>query len=91
MKSKFLVLAALGFILVLAGKNKKIGKLSDSPLNADNILMGVSRGWYTAKLGNSENGYTVQLSGKNTDGSSTTDVYPITEETYNTLVSKGIS
>lgn len=69
---------------------QSIGKLSDRPLDLQNILMGVDRGWYKARVDKLSIGYVVYLSGKKTDGEYTEDVYPISKETYDALVARNI-
>lgn len=80
-------------VLYVAGRKRTeatVGRLSDRPLNLDNILMGVERGWYKARTTKTSFGYAVYLSGTKADGTETTDIYPISEETYNALKAKGI-
>ena len=85
-------LLIIGAIILIGRKRTEhaVGKLSDRPLDLQNILMGVERGWYKAKTAKNSFGYVVYLSGKKADGTYTEDVYPISEETYNALVAKGI-
>lgn len=80
-------------VLCIAGRcrtEKTLGRLSDRPLSLDNILMGVERGWYRAKTEKTSFGYAVYLSGTKATGEETTDIYPISEETYNELKQRGI-
>lgn len=68
-----------------------IGKLTDAPLDLDNILMGVSRGWYTARTEELAGwGYVVWLTGQKADGEPVEDVYPISKQTYEALKAQGI-
>lgn len=85
-------LLIIGAIILIGRKRTEqaVGKLSDRPLDLQNILMGVERGWYKARADKTTYGYVVYLSGKKADGSTTEDVYPISEETYNALKAKGI-
>lgn len=70
-------------------KSASVGRLSDDPLDLDSILMGVSRGWYTAKPQIMDGfGYVVWLSGVKANGEIEEDVFPITEETYNELMKR---
>lgn len=88
-----ITLLLLGGAVLYAVTRKKnpVGKLSDRPLDLENILMGVSRGLYTARPEEMENwGYVVWLSGKKADGDMYEDVYPISKETYNALLANGI-
>ena len=80
-------------VLYVAGRKRTeatVGRLSDRPLNLDNILMGVERGWYKAKSTKTSYGYAVYLSRTKANGEETTDIYPISEETYNELQRRGI-
>jgi|GEM_PF-1966058 len=89
----FTTLLILIGALYLAGKRRteqSVGKLSDRPLSLENILMGVERGWYKARTTKTSFGYAVYLSGTKADGTETSDIYPISEETYNALKAKGI-
>lgn len=95
MKNKNLLFtAALIAGLAILGKRKKtsgVGKLSDKPLDLDNIRMGLERGWYTAELElHPQWGPVVYLSGQMTDGRQVKDVYPITKKDYKTLLGEGI-
>lgn len=68
-----------------------IGKLTDAPLDLNNILMGVSRGWYTARAEELAGwGYVVWLTGKKADGEPVEDVYPISKQTYEALKAQGV-
>lgn len=94
-QNNLLLTAALiaGLAILAKGKKKApgIGKLSDSPLDIDNIRMGLERGWYTAELElHPQWGPVVYLSGKMTDGRQVKDVYPISKETYTILLGEGI-
>lgn len=89
----FTTLLILIGVLYVAGRKRTestVGKLSDRPLSLDNILMGVERGWYKARTTKTSFGYAVYLSGTKADGEETTDIYPISEETYNELQKRGI-
>ena len=72
-------------------QTKPVGKLSDEPLELENILMGVSRGWYTARPQILDGfGTVVWLSGKKANGEEYEDVYPISREVYDALLANGI-
>ena len=87
-----IALIIAGIVAFLAGKKKSqsVGRLSDEPLDLNNILKGVERGWYKAKPAKLSTGYAVYLSGKKADGSFTKDVFPITKETYDALIAYGL-
>lgn len=89
-----LLLLLGGAALLYAIRRKKasgIGKLSDNPLDLESILMGVSRGWYTARPEELAGfGYVVWLAGKKANGEFTEDIYPISKETYQALLDNGI-
>ena len=88
-----LTLLLLGGAVLYAVTRKKnpVGKLSDRPLDLENILMGVSRGWYTARPEEMEGfGYVVWLAGKKADGDTYEDIYPISKDTYDALLANGI-
>ena len=75
----------------ISGHCGAIGKLSDDPLELKNILMGVERGWYTARVEELAGfGYVVYLAGKKADGEYTEDVYPISKETAEALMAQGV-
>ena len=88
-----IALIIAGIVAFIAGKRKSkaVGKLSDAPVDLNNILMGVERGWYKARVDKLSTGYVVYLSGKKADGEYTEDVFPITKQTYDALVAQGIS
>lgn len=68
-----------------------VGKLSDDPLSLDNILRGVERGWYQARVQLMDGfGWVVYLSGKKADGEYTEEVFPISEQTAQALQQQGI-
>ena len=85
-----LIIAGIAAFIVGKRKSAPVGKLSDQPLELGNILRGVERGWYKARVGKLSTGYVVYLSGKKANGQYTEDVFPITEETYNALVERGL-
>ena len=79
------------YLIDRKAKAKPVGKLSDEPLDLDNILRGVSEGWYTARPQIMDGfGYVVWLAGKKADGQFYEEVFPIREETYNALIAQGI-
>lgn len=89
--STLLIVGSIAALLFLKKrKTSKVGKLSDSPVELENILKGVERGWYTARTGRTQWGYVVYLSGKTASGKDYEDVYPVTESTYLELTKRGI-
>lgn len=92
MKAKpLLIFAAVAAALIFTRRRAAgIGKLSDNEVELDNILMGVQRGWYTARPDVLNGMYVVYLAGQKTDGERTEDVYPISKQTYDALVLRGV-
>lgn len=99
MKSNtILYLAAAGVALWVltrkaapVGACRRIGAMTDTPVSLDNIRKGVARGWYKADAVFYVFGTpSVRLSGKDTTGTMYSDVYPITQATYDALVADGI-
>ncbi len=92
MKAKsLLTFAAIAAVLIFARKRAQgVGKLSDNEVELDNILKGVERGWYTARPDILNGMYVVYLAGQKTDGETTEDVYPISKQTYDALLLRGI-
>lgn len=82
--------AAAAALLIARKKTVGTGAMSDMPVTLDNIKMGVSRGWYTAELTMVDGQKAVRLSGKQTDGTYTSDVYPVDEATWQALKQYGI-
>lgn len=82
------VLAAVA-LLCVASKPRSMDGMEDEPVSIENIRRGVKNGWYTCTLVR-ENGIpAVYLSGKNTDGSNYSDVFPVTQEDWDTLKAEG--
>ena len=63
--------------------------MEDTPVSIDNIRKGVARGWYTAVLVRVNGKPAVRLSGIAGDGKPYTDVFPITQEDFDTLQAEG--
>lgn len=82
--------AAVAAVLISRKKTSGTGSMSDMPVTLDNIRMGVSRGWYQAELTTVNGQKAVRLFGKKTDGSYTSDVYPVDDATWQALVEDGI-
>lgn len=92
MKQKFLIVAAGAAALWLLCKSRKqsLSGMTDNIVSLDNIRRGVKNGWYSAELTTVDGKYAVRLSGKTNDGSTYTDVYPINESDYYTLLKDGL-
>lgn len=93
MKNSYIYLiagSALALLLLNSKKAQGTGAMTDSPVSLDNIRKGVARGWYQAELTMVDGQRAVRLSGKQTDGTYTTDVYPVTDEVWNALLQDGI-
>ena len=89
--STFLLLgAAVAAVLISRKKTSGTGAMSDMPVTLANIRMGVSRGWYQAELTMVNGQKAVRLFGKKTDGSYTSDVYPVDDATWQVLIEDGI-
>lgn len=63
--------------------------MEDTPVSIDNIRRGVQNGWYTCVLVRVDGIPAVHLTGKTADGKTYSDVYPITQEDWNTLKAEG--
>lgn len=82
--------AAIAALMIAKKKTSGTGAMSDMPVTLENIRMGVARGWYTAQLTTVYGKKAVRLSGKQTDGTYTSDVYPVTDEVWQALLADGI-
>ena len=78
----------LGGLLIRQSAKATAG-MTDTPVSIDNIQKGVARGWYTAELTRVDGQPAVRLSGTTTDGTYTSDVYPIAESDWQTLKAEG--
>ena len=63
--------------------------MNDPETDIANIRRGVANGWYTCTLTRVNGKPAVRLSGKTTDGKQSTDVYPVSETTWQTLKNEG--
>lgn len=75
-------------LAVLKGAQGTAG-MSDPEISLDNIRRGVANGWYTCLLTRVNGKPAVRLSGKTTDGWTSTGVYPVSEKTWQTLKNEG--
>lgn len=81
-------LLLLGGVLISRSAKATAG-MEDTPVSIDNIRKGVARGWYSCVLTRVDGKPAVRLSGTTTDGEETADVYPITEDDWQTLKAEG--
>lgn len=78
-----------GFALAALSKPRTMDGMEDTPVSIDNIRRGVANGWYTCALVMVDGIPAVHLSGRTSDGKQYSDVYPITQEDWNTLKAEG--
>lgn len=83
------VVCAIGLLLI-ANKQRGVGKMSDPEVALDNLKRGIANGWYTAQLTMVDGKQAVRLSGKLTDGTYYQDVYPISAEVAKELRMIGV-
>ena len=76
-------------VALIARSAKATAGMDDTPVSLDNIRKGVERGWYSCVLTRVNGKPAVRLSGTATDGTYTTDVYPITENDWQILKAEG--
>lgn len=81
-------------ILILGGfalsKKKCTSGMNDPETSLANIHRGVANGWYTCKLTREKNGKAaVILTGKDANGDDYSDLYPVSENTWQTLKAEG--
>lgn len=95
MKKKYLpylyttVVCAIGLLLI-ANKQRGVGKMSDPEVALENLKRGIANGWYTAHLIMVDGKQAVRLSGKLINGKQFSDVYPITTEVAAELKQMGV-
>lgn len=63
--------------------------MNDPETDIANIRRGVANGWYTCVLTRVDGKAAVRLSGKKPTGENYTDVYPVSEQTWQTLKNDG--
>lgn len=93
METALIGIALAGLVALFAlntGRNMGAGKVTDPMPSLENIRMGIRRGWYTAVLKRMYGKPFVVLSGKDTNGEQTTDIYPISEQTFKALKNDGV-
>ena len=86
-KDTYVIVAALA-VLAIMRRNKSIKGMSDPIVSIDNIRRGVRNGWYAAQLERYNGAPAVRLSGKRTDGTYESSLYPITEADWQQLKSE---
>ena len=79
----------LGGLAIAAAKKNSVDGMSDKPVSINNIRMGVERGWYTATLCIVQGIPAIRLTGKDASGKTYSDVYPISEQDWETLKAEG--
>lgn len=67
-------------------KNIDVCGMDDSPVSLDNVRRGIAQGWYAAVLTKVGGRSAIRLTGLTADGDSFSDVYPISDEDYYTLL-----
>ena len=77
-------LVAIVFIF-MATNHRSVKGMDDKPVSLDNIRKGVARGWYKATLVRRQGKPYIYLYGKNAEGNNYGDIYPISEEDWQTL------
>ena len=80
-----------GFAIAASAKRNSVDGMEDTPVSIENIRKGVARGWYSATLCRVDGMPAVRLVGRTTDIEPYTDVFPITEEDWQTLKNEGYS
>ena len=80
-----------GLFIAAASKHNSVDGMEDTPVSIDNIRKGVARGWYACTLVRVNGIPAVRLSGKDAYGMTYSDVFPITEEDWQTLKKEGYS
>lgn len=79
----------LGGLLMAAAKTKGTGAMSDNSVTLANIRRGVANGWHTAQLTRVNGQPAIRLSGTTTNDEQFVDVYPISENDWQTLKKDG--
>lgn len=85
------IIAALAAVAIFAAAAKSDGTagMSDTPVSAENVRKGVSRGWYKAALTRVNGQPAIYLYGKDTNGLEYGDKFPISETEWQQLKSEG--
>lgn len=88
MDTLILIAIATGCFLALR-KSKATAGMNDKESSLDNIHRGVANGWYTCKLTRVNSKPAVILTGKDANGDDYSDLYPVSEKTWQTLKAEG--
>lgn len=89
MDAFILIAIAVGLLAISRSTTKGTSGMNDTEATLDNIRRGVKNGWYSCVLVRSDGFPAVKLSGKDTTGNSYEDIYPVSEDTWQTLKSEG--
>ena len=82
------VLAVVAFVAT-AAKRRSVDGMQDNPVSLWNIRTGVARGWYKATLVRKNGQPGIYLYGKDADGNNYGDIFPISENDWQTLKAEG--
>ena len=83
------ILVLGGLAIAAAQKHDSVDGMEDTPVSADNIRKGVSRGWYTAALTRVAGKPAIRLRGTSKDGVQIVDTFPISQEDFDALQNEG--
>ena len=78
-----------GVAIAAAKKRDSVNGMNDTPVSLDNIRKGVERGWYRAVLMRVNGQPAIYLYGKDANGNTYGDTYPISEADWQTLKNDG--
>lgn len=87
-----MILLAVGAIAAICYADKKgkgLSGMNDTPVSIENVRKGVERGWYKAVLMRVNGVPAIYLYGKDTNGNTYGDTYPISESDWQTLKREG--
>lgn len=84
-----LVLGGLAIAHAKRQDDPALHGMEDTPVSADNIRKGVSRGWYTAALTRVAGKPAIRLRGTSKDGAQIVDTFPISQEDFDALQNEG--
>ena len=83
------ILVLGGLLIRKIGEPSDVRGMQDNPVSIENIRRGVQNGWYSCTLITANGLPAVRLSGYTRDGKLFTDVYPVTQEDWQTLKNEG--
>lgn len=78
-----------GVLAIAAANSESTSGMMDTPVSAANIRRGVQNGWYTAVLTRVDGKPAVRLSGKLNNGTTYSNVYPISQSDFDALQADG--